>query len=568
MLDLRRRADRLRDERCRPAPREGVDLAHPPRLRLAQPGLASLVGGPVATAHPRPLRRTRIWPVGLGRGRVVVHARRLGPRPGDGRRRPRPGALPPVRHLPGGGPIAITYAARHPERVSHVVVYGTCARATWAHALEQRRRELALGEPIRVSWGSDQPGFRQVYDAKFLPDGPLETWRAFDELQRRSTSARNAYLLWRAFGSLDCSDAARRLDVPTLILHANDDQVWSFEEGTPPGDGRGPPAGVVGSPDLHPGGRGGGARAAGPPARPPPPGPRRQPRGPWAGGIPGWKQAGALDCFVQRWHCLCDGRRGCPARRPRRRERGARRPRPRLATTRRRLATPAPGWTIADQIAHLGWTDEVALLAATDPEAFAAAVAAFADGPASVDDAAASAAARPPAELLAWWRRPGPSGRRPRRRSGRDEAAMVRSADERGVDGDGRLMETWAHGQDVADALGVEPANRPTGCATSPTSACAPATTPSTSTASTPPAEEFRGRARRAVGRHVDLGSAAGRPAGDRAGARLLPARHPTTPPRRPRRHAPRGADAEQWLTIAQAFAGPPGAGRPPERST
>ena len=35
---------------------------------------------------------------------------------------------------------------------------------------------------------------------------------------------------WRAFGSLDCSDAARRLDVPTLILHANDDQVWSFEE--------------------------------------------------------------------------------------------------------------------------------------------------------------------------------------------------------------------------------------------------------------------------------------------------------------------------------------------------
>jgi DNA-binding SARP family transcriptional activator/pimeloyl-ACP methyl ester carboxylesterase len=137
----------------------------------------------------------------------------------------------PLLGISQGGPIAITYAARHPERVSHVVVYGTCARATWAHASEQRRRELdALGELIRVSWGSDQPGFRQVYDAKFLPDGPLETWRAFDELQRRSTSARNAYLLWRAFGSLDCSDAAHRLDVPTLILHANDDQVWSFEE--------------------------------------------------------------------------------------------------------------------------------------------------------------------------------------------------------------------------------------------------------------------------------------------------------------------------------------------------
>ena len=137
----------------------------------------------------------------------------------------------PLLGISQGGPIAITYAARHPERVSHVIVYGTCARATWARATDERRRELAaLGELIKVSWGSDQPGFRQVYDAKFLPDGPLEQWRAFDELQRRSTSPRNAHRLWRAFGALDCAEAARRLDVPTLILHAADDQVWSFDE--------------------------------------------------------------------------------------------------------------------------------------------------------------------------------------------------------------------------------------------------------------------------------------------------------------------------------------------------
>ena len=108
----------------------------------------------------------------------------------------------PLLGISQGGPIAITYAARHPERVSHVIVYGTCARATWARASDERRRELAaLGELISVSWGSDQPGFRQVYDAKFLPDGPLELWRAFDELQRRSTSPRNAHRLWRAFGA-------------------------------------------------------------------------------------------------------------------------------------------------------------------------------------------------------------------------------------------------------------------------------------------------------------------------------------------------------------------------------
>ncbi len=130
-----------------------------------------------------------------------------------------------------GGPIALKYAARHPERVSHLVIYGTCARATWARAGQVERQSLAtMGELIRLSWGSDRPGFRQVYDALFIPDGPLELWRAFDELQRRSTSPENAYRLWRAFGSLDASEAAGQLDLPTLILHCLEDQVWSFAE--------------------------------------------------------------------------------------------------------------------------------------------------------------------------------------------------------------------------------------------------------------------------------------------------------------------------------------------------
>ncbi len=137
----------------------------------------------------------------------------------------------PLLGMSQGGPIAITYAVRHPERVSHLIVYGTCGRATWDRADDERRRELAaLGELIKTSWGSDRPGFRQVYDARFMPDGPLEMWRAFDELQRRSASARNAHRLWRAFGSLDCAEAARSLTVPTLILHSDRDEVWSFAE--------------------------------------------------------------------------------------------------------------------------------------------------------------------------------------------------------------------------------------------------------------------------------------------------------------------------------------------------
>ena len=69
-----------------------------------------------------------------------------------------------------------------------------------------------------------------MIDARFLPDGPVELWRAFDELQRRSTSARNALRLWYAFGALDIAASARTLDVPCLILHSAQDQVWPLSE--------------------------------------------------------------------------------------------------------------------------------------------------------------------------------------------------------------------------------------------------------------------------------------------------------------------------------------------------
>ena len=141
-------------------------------------------------------------------------------RPGDRRRHPGAGAIRSARHVArrADRPHLCGAAPRAGEPSGDI--YGTCARATWARAGPTERRTLAaLGELIRISWGSEEPGFRQVYDARFLPDGPLELWRAFDELQRRSTSPENAYQLWRAFGDLDASEAARGLDVPTLILH-------------------------------------------------------------------------------------------------------------------------------------------------------------------------------------------------------------------------------------------------------------------------------------------------------------------------------------------------------------
>ena len=126
-----------------------------------------------------------------------------------------------------------------------------------------------------------------------------------------------------------------------------------------------------------------------------------------------------------------------------------------------------------------------------------------------------------------------------------------------------RFMETWAHALDVYDALGVHP---------EPTDRIRHVAHLGVRTRNyafgvhelAPPAEEFRIELHRALRRALDLGTGRRGPAGDRVGVRLLPAGHPARPPRRPR-PGRRGPDADQWLDIAQAFAGPPGEGRDPQ---
>ncbi|MGW6704352.1 TIGR03084 family metal-binding protein [Streptomyces sp. NPDC054956] len=119
--------------------------------------------------------------------------------------------------------------------------------------------------------------------------------------------------------------------------------------------------------------------------------------------------------------------------------------------------TPAPGWSIAHQIAHLHWTDRASLLALTDAAAFAELVEEAVKAPDTfVDEGAEAGAALAPAELLTRWREG---------RTALDGALAAASPEAKfpwygppmkaASMASARLMETWAHGQDVADALGV-----------------------------------------------------------------------------------------------------------------
>ena len=137
----------------------------------------------------------------------------------------------PLLGISQGGRIAITYAARHTERVDRLILYGTgvLGRRRKARTAAECRQLDALADLIRGSWGADEPSFQRIYNARFMPDGPIEQWRAFDELQKRTASPENAVQLWESFQLDDVTETARSLRVPTLILHARNERLHPYE---------------------------------------------------------------------------------------------------------------------------------------------------------------------------------------------------------------------------------------------------------------------------------------------------------------------------------------------------
>jgi pimeloyl-ACP methyl ester carboxylesterase/DNA-binding winged helix-turn-helix (wHTH) protein len=131
----------------------------------------------------------------------------------------------PLLGVSQGGAVAVAYSARHPDRVSKLVLCSSYARGRGTRAInDEERRAAALDlELARVGWGRDDPAFRQVFAAQFLPDGTRADWAAFDQLQRRTTSPENAVRFLEEFGRIDVRDEAGQVSCPTLILHSRDD---------------------------------------------------------------------------------------------------------------------------------------------------------------------------------------------------------------------------------------------------------------------------------------------------------------------------------------------------------
>lgn len=139
----------------------------------------------------------------------------------------------PLLGICQGGPIAIDYAARHPERVSQLVLYGTYARGNLRRP--ERPSEAAKAQVFldmaRLGWGLEDHAFMQVWAAVFQPGGGADHLRSWTELQRQSISTENAAAFFEAAFNTDVQDAARRIQCPTLVIHPGGDKAVHVEEG-------------------------------------------------------------------------------------------------------------------------------------------------------------------------------------------------------------------------------------------------------------------------------------------------------------------------------------------------
>jgi pimeloyl-ACP methyl ester carboxylesterase/DNA-binding CsgD family transcriptional regulator len=139
----------------------------------------------------------------------------------------------PLLGMGAGAAIAATYAARHPGRVTHLVLHGGFAqgrarRGSGARLHEEAEAMIMLAE---LGWSRENPAFRQFFATQFMPDGTPEQHRWFNTLQQQATTPANAARMMRATDDIDLAGLLPRIACPTLVLHAAADGRVPFEQG-------------------------------------------------------------------------------------------------------------------------------------------------------------------------------------------------------------------------------------------------------------------------------------------------------------------------------------------------
>jgi class 3 adenylate cyclase/pimeloyl-ACP methyl ester carboxylesterase len=137
----------------------------------------------------------------------------------------------PLLGISQGCAISIAYAVRHPERVSHLVLYGGFALGAGKRSPAAREKLKAMATLMGLEWGADSPAIRQMFVAELFPDCPKEVGDWFNERQRLFTSAEYAARYVEAVGDIDVTKLLPEVAVPTLVMHRRGDLRQPIEEG-------------------------------------------------------------------------------------------------------------------------------------------------------------------------------------------------------------------------------------------------------------------------------------------------------------------------------------------------
>ena len=130
-----------------------------------------------------------------------------------------------------GVPVAVAYAARFPERVSHLILYGGPLRGALALGdPEINERMGVMRQLLKLGWAEPSHAFSRVFASLFLPGGSEDQLKWFMDLQRVTTSAANAVRFWDVCCNFDLSAIAPQVRAPTLVMHVENDAVVPFAE--------------------------------------------------------------------------------------------------------------------------------------------------------------------------------------------------------------------------------------------------------------------------------------------------------------------------------------------------
>ena len=129
-----------------------------------------------------------------------------------------------------GAAVALEYAARHPDRLSHLVLYGGFPRG-WAKRGGPTSEHSALLTLIKEGWGRENAAYRQVFTSQFIPEGTSEQMRWFNELERASASPEVAAAFHMEVGKIDLLDRLELINTPAVVFHSRHDARVPFEQG-------------------------------------------------------------------------------------------------------------------------------------------------------------------------------------------------------------------------------------------------------------------------------------------------------------------------------------------------